>query len=194
MARTGRRPGRSGTREAILAAARSSFGARGYDATTIRGVAGEAGVDPALVSHYFGAKDGLFAAAMHVPRPPSEALAEALAGEDSELGRRIVATFLSVWDSAQGSPLMALLRSATGSEGAATLLREFAEREIAGRIARRIGGPQARLRASLVVSHMLGLGVARYVLRIEPPASAAPATLVEAIGPRIQGYLFPEAG
>jgi AcrR family transcriptional regulator len=193
MARTGRRPGRSGTREAILAAARSSFAARGYDATTIRGVAGDAGVDPALVSHYFGAKDGLFAAAMELPRPPAEALGEALAGEDAELGRRIVGTFLSVWDSAHGSPLMALLRSATGSEGAASMLREFAEREVVGRIAQRVGGRQARLRASLVASHMLGLGLARYVLGIEPAASAAPATLVNAIGPRIQTYLFPEA-
>lgn len=192
MARTGRRPGRSGTREAILAAARSSFAARGYDATTIRRVAGEAGVDPALVSHYFGAKDGLFAAAMDLPRAPAEALAEALEGEDGELGRRIVATFLSVWDSAHGSPLMALLRSATGSEGAASMLREFAEREVVGRIAQRIGGRQARLRASLVASHMLGLGLARHVIGIEPAASATPATLVDAIGPRIQSYLFPE--
>jgi AcrR family transcriptional regulator len=194
MARTGRRPGRSGTREAILAAARSSFAARGYDATTIRGVAGQAGVDPALVSHYFGAKDGLFAAMMEIPRPPAEALAEALEGEDGELGRRIVATFLSVWDSAHGSPLMALLRSATGSERAASLMREFAEREIVGRIARRIGGRHARLRASLVASHMLGLGLSRYVIGIEPAASAPSTTLVDAIGPRIQAYLFPEAG
>lgn len=194
MARTGRRPGRSCTREAILAAARSSFAARGYDATTIRGVAGEAGVDPALVGHFFGAKDGLFAAAMDMPRPPAEALAEALEGEDAELGRRIVATFLSVWDGAQGSPLMALLRSATGSEGATSMLREFAEREVVGRIAQRIGGPQARLRASLVASHMLGLGLARHVIGIEPAASSTPAALVDAIGPRIQSYLYPEAG
>jgi AcrR family transcriptional regulator len=189
MARTGRRPGQSGTREAILAVARSSFAARGYDATTIRGVAGEAGVDPALVSHYYGAKDGLFAAALDLPRPPGEAIAEALAGEDAELGRRIVTTFLSVWDSAQGSPLMVLLRSATGSEGAATMMREFAEREVVGRIADRIGAPQARLRASLVASHMLGLGLTRYVIGIEPVASATPAALVDAIAPRIQGYL-----
>jgi AcrR family transcriptional regulator len=189
MARTGRRPGRSGTREAILAAARRSFAARGYDATTIRGVAGEAGVDGALVAHYFGAKDRLFAAAMDLPGAPSEALAKALEGDDDELGARIVAAFLSVWDGAAGSPLMALLRSATASDRAASVLREFAEREIVGRLAARIGGPDAQLRASLTAAHMLGLGVARHVVGIEPVASADSAELVAAIGPRIQGYL-----
>jgi AcrR family transcriptional regulator len=189
MARTGRRPGKSGTREAILAAARRSFSARGYDATTIRGVAGDAGVDGALVVHYFGAKDRLFAAAMELPGAPSEALAEALEGEDDQLGVRIVAAFLSVWDRTDGSPLMALLRSATASDRAARVLREFAEREIVGRLAARIGGPNAELRASLTATHMLGLGVARHVVRIEPVASAHPADLAAAIGPRIQGYL-----
>ena len=190
MARTGRRPGRSGTREAILAAARRSFAARGYDATTIRGVARAAGVDGALVAHYFGAKDGLFAAAMELPGAPSEALAEALEGDDDELGARIVSAFLSVWDGpAGGSPLMALLRSATASDRAASVLREFAEREIVGRLAARIGGPDAELRASLTAAHMLGLGVARHVVGIEPVASADPAELAAMIGPRIQGYL-----
>ena len=190
MARTGRRPGRSGTREAILAAARRSFAAHGYDATTIRGVARDAGVDGALVAHYFGAKDGLFAAAMELPGAPSEALAEALEGDDHELGARIVSAFLSVWDGAAGgTPLMALLRSATASDRAASVLREFAEREIVGRLAARIGGPDAELRASLTAAHMLGLGVARHVVGIEPVASADPAELAATIGPRIQGYL-----
>ena len=190
MARTGRRPGRSGTREAILAAARRSFAARGYDATTIRGVARDAGVDGALVAHYFGAKDGLFAAAMDLPGAPSQVLAEALEGDDEGLGARIVSAFLSVWDGVGGgSPLMALLRSATASDRAASLLREFAEREIVGRLAARIGGPDAELRASLTAAHMLGLGVARHVVAIEPVASADPAELAATIGPRIQGYL-----
>ena len=189
MARAGRRPGRSGTREAILAAARRSFAARGYAATTIRGVAGAAGVDPALVTHYFCAKDGLFAAALDMPRAPSEALDEALEGGTEELGRRIVETFLSVWDAAADSPLMALLRSATASERAASTMREFAEREIVGRLAARLGGMDATLRASLAVSQMLGLGMARHVIGIEPVASAEPARLVASIGPNVQHYL-----
>ena len=189
MARTGRRPGKSGAREAILAAARAGFAAHGYDATTIRGVAAEAGVDPALVAHYFGPKDGLFAAAMDVPGRPSEALAAALEGDEDGLGERVVTAFLSVWDGAHGSPLTALLRSASGNDRTASFLREFAEREIVARLAERIGGADARMRASLVASHMLGVGVARYVIGVEPVASAPPQALAAAIGPRIQGYL-----
>ena len=67
MNRTGRRPGTPDTRDAILAVARRRFATRGYDATSLRGIAAEAKVDPALLIHYFGTKEGLFVAATGLP-------------------------------------------------------------------------------------------------------------------------------
>jgi len=108
VSRTGRRPGDSGTRAAILEAARASFAERGYDASTIRGIAGEAGVDPALVHHYFGTKEGLFAASMALPMTPGDVLPGVLAGPLDDLGERLVRLFLAVWDEpAARRPLIA---------------------------------------------------------------------------------------
>jgi AcrR family transcriptional regulator len=185
----GRRPGRSGTREAILAAARRSFARRGYDATTIRAVAADAGVDPALVGHYFGPKDALFAAALELPRVPSEALSDALEAPDAELGARIASTFLAVWDDATGGALVALLRSAGSNERAAATIREFASSEVVPRVAGRLRGPDARLRASLIASHLVGLAMVRHVLRVEPVASAPAAELGAAVGRALQSYI-----
>src|SRR6266566_170590 len=98
MARTGRRPGNQDTREAILAAAREAFAERGYDRVSIRAIATSAGVDPALVHHYFGTKDQLFLATVDAPIDPGEILPKILAGERDELPERLVRTFLSVWD------------------------------------------------------------------------------------------------
>src|ERR687897_3533809 len=89
MARTGRRPGVSGTREAILDAARRAFAEQGYQRATIRGVAELAGVDPALVHHYFGTKQELFVAAVRLPVNPVEQLTTVLAAEPDQVGPRI---------------------------------------------------------------------------------------------------------
>jgi AcrR family transcriptional regulator len=189
VARTGRRPGRSGSREAILDAARRSFAERGYDRTTIRGVALDAGVDPALVAHYFGPKDALFAAALELPRAPVEALAAALDAPDGELGARIAATFLSVWDGPGAGALVALLRSASANEQAAETMRQFARTELVPRIAERIGGRRRELRGALIVSQLIGLAMMRYILRMEPVASASTSQLVTRLGPAIQQYV-----
>src|SRR5919106_6266996 len=126
MARTGRRPGASGTREAILAAARRAFAERGYQHATIRQVAELAGVDPALVHHYFGTKQGLFVAAVQLPVNPVEQLSAVLADDPELVGQRMIGVFLSVWDlAANNSPLLALVRSAVSDEQAAAMLREF---------------------------------------------------------------------
>lgn len=101
--RTGRRPGNPGTREAILDAARTSFAQRGFDGSTIRGIAGTAGVDPALVHHYFGSKDQLFLAAMQAPIDPRELLPKVLDGDRDGIGERLVRMFLTVWDSPVGT-------------------------------------------------------------------------------------------
>jgi AcrR family transcriptional regulator len=195
MARTGRRPGNSGTREAILDAARRAFAERGYQQATIREVAGMAGVDPALVHHYFGTKQNLFVAAVEIPVNPIEAFVS-LVGEDPEaLGERLLTLFLSVWDRADNrSPVLALMRSAVSEERAAAMLREFITEEILGRIARQLGTPDATLRTSLVASQLVGLIMSRYVLRVEPLASARAEVLVAAVGPTLQRYLTGDLG
>jgi AcrR family transcriptional regulator len=190
MARTGRRPGASGTREAILGAARRAFAEQGYQRATIRGVAELAGVDPALVHHYFGTKQELFVAAVRLPVNPVEQLAAVLAAEPDQVGQRLVETFLSIWDHAAGqSPLLALIRSAVADEQAAALLREFITEEVLGPIADRVGSPDAQLRATLAGSQLIGLAMARYIIRVEPLASAPPAQVAAVVGPTVQRYL-----
>jgi AcrR family transcriptional regulator len=190
MARTGRRPGVSGTREAILGAARRAFAEHGYQHATIRGVADLAGVDPALVHHYFGTKQELFVAAVQLPVNPVEQLMAVLNEDPDQAGRRMVETFLSVWDhAATQSPLLALIRSAVGDEHAAAMLREFITEEVLGQIAHRLGGADAGLRATLVGSQIIGLAMARYIVKVEPLASAPPSQIVAAVGPTLQRYL-----
>ncbi|CAN5756696.1 TetR family transcriptional regulator [soil metagenome] len=190
MPRTGRRPGDSGARTAILDAARLSFAQEGYEGATIRSIAGTARVDPALVHHYFGNKDDLFAAAMEFPFNPAEALVPLLEQGPDGLGERILRLFLSMWDQrAPASPFVAMIRSASSNDQAATMLREFITREVIGRIAHALATDHPELRATLVGSQMVGLGFARYVVRIEPLASANTDTVVICIAPTIQRYL-----
>src|SRR2546425_10479662 len=104
MPRTGRRPGTGGTREKILAAARSQFGQEGYDGATIRGIAAGAGVDPALIPHYFGSKEGVFLAAVEFPVDPAEFIPRLLAPGIDGLGGRLVTLFLGTLGSPPGAP------------------------------------------------------------------------------------------
>ena len=185
----GRRTGVSGTREAILAAARQSFTTCGYDATTVRAVARDAGVDPALVHYFFGTKDALFAASLELPVNPREVVDELVAGGLDGLGERMVAFLLGVWEEPGGSPLLAMLRSAVAHEEAAAMVRQFLGREVIGRLARAVDAPDPELRASLCASQIVGLAVARYIVRIEPLASAEAATVAAWVGPTLQRYL-----
>ncbi|MFG1674928.1 TetR family transcriptional regulator [Micromonospora sp. NPDC049282] len=189
--RTGRRPGNPDTREAILAAARAAFAERGYDATGIRAVAAAAGVDPALVHHYFGAKEELFRAAMAIPVDPAELVPRVMAGGADEVGERLVRTFLSVWDSPAGVAAVALLRSAVSNQWTARLLREFLTTQILRRVLTQLDldPAEAPLRGALVATQVAGLAMMRYVIRLEPVASASPDTLALTIGPTLQRYL-----
>jgi AcrR family transcriptional regulator len=190
MPRTGRRPGNQDTRDVILAAARKAFAERGYDKASIRGIATDAGVDPALVHHYFGTKQDLFVAAVRLPVNPIGQLMAVLASEPEQVGRRLVETFLSIWDhAAEQSPLLALIRSAVGDERAAAMLREFITEEVLGQIAHRLGSPDARLRATLVGSQVVGLIMLRYIIRVEPLASTPADRVAAAVGPTLQRYL-----
>ena len=193
-ARTGRRTGDSGTREAILDSARLRFAEHGYDGATIRGIAAGAAVDPALVHHFYGNKEKLFAAAMRLPAVPSEVIAAALAGGGgASPGTRLVAAVLAVWeDPAVHGVILGLLRSAMNSEQAAGLLREFITDAILApvRALARADSPEdAAYRAGAVASQMLGLALTRYVLRIGPVAAASTADLAATIGPTIERYL-----
>jgi AcrR family transcriptional regulator len=192
VARTGRRKGSPDTRDAILDAARTAFAERGYDGASIRAIAAGAGVDPALVHHYFGSKEKLFLAMTGAPVDPGEFIPAALAGDDAHLGERVVAMFLRLWDDpATGPMLLALVRSALANDWSARMLREFLASQILRRVIARIEVPvrERPIRAALTASQMLGLGLTRYVLKIEPLASAEPATVVAMIAPTVQRYL-----
>src|SRR2546430_5162304 len=190
MPRTGRRPGTTGrTRERILQAARQDFSNAGYDGVTIRGIAAQAKVDPALVLHYFESKDGMFRAAVEFPVDPKEFIPRLLAPGLDGLGERLVKFFLETWDSPTGSPLLGLIRSVVGSEHAAATLREFVSREVLGRIAAAIQLDRPQLRATLAASQLIGIAMLRYVVRVEPLASARSDEVARWVGPGVQRYL-----
>ena len=190
MARRGRRPGASGSRAAILAAARTHFAAVGYDRATIRGIAAAADVDPALVLHFFGSKEALFSAAMAFPRPT--AMVPKVFGPGTEgLGERIAMYFLETWESPGGASLLGLLRSVHTSEAAARMMRAFVEGALLSRGAPMLGGRERRRRATRAASPLLGRAIMRYVLHLEPVASASTGRLAAWIGPTIQRYFEP---
>jgi AcrR family transcriptional regulator len=189
--RPGRRPGNPDTREAVLAAARTAFAERGFDGATIRGIAADAGVDPALVHHYFGNKDQLFLAAIEAPADPADLLPEVLAAGREELGTAVVRMLLKVWDGPMRPAGLALVRSAVGNEWTAKLLREFLVTQVLRRVVGTLDltADEREARGGLVASQLIGVVMARYVLKVEPLASASPEWLVAAIGPTVQRYL-----
>ncbi|WP_442932298.1 TetR/AcrR family transcriptional regulator [Micromonospora sp. NBC_01699] len=192
--RTGRRPGNPDTREAILGAARDAFAERGFDGASIRTIAAGAGVDPALVHHYFGTKNELFMAVLKVPFNPAELLPQIVAGGADGIGERLVGTFLRIWDSPAGAAGVALLRSVISNEWTARLMRDFVVTQILRRVVAGLDLPPAEtpLRTSLVASQLVGLAVARYLLRIEPLADVPAEVAVAAIAPTVQRYLTGE--
>jgi AcrR family transcriptional regulator len=189
--RSGRRPGNQDTRTSILEAARAAFADKGFDKASIRAIAAEAGVDPALVHHYFGTKEKLFLATMNSPINPGELIPQALQGPREQAGERLVRMALGVWDSPAGVAALAVFRSALSNEWTARLLREFVVTQILRRaVGELVADPaEAPMRSSLLATQIAGLMVTRYVLKIEPLASADPETLVAAIGPNVQRFL-----
>ncbi|MCQ4080968.1 TetR family transcriptional regulator [Streptomyces sp. RB6PN25] len=193
----GARAGETPTRERILAAARSVFAERGYDKTSIRAIAKAAEVDPALVHHYFGAKEQVFEAAIEVSFAPALNIADLLAGGLEDIGERFARYFLGVWERPMTrAPLLAVVRSAVTNETAAAVLRGFVLRALVSRVVGELDVPDARLRAELAASQMVGVALLRYVVRIEPLASADVEEIVAYVGPTLQRYLTagPAAG
>lgn len=189
MARTGRRPGPSDTKERIADAARRLFGERGFDQTSIRAIAAEAGVDPALVLHYFGTKQRLFLAVLELPFQPAERLPHLLRGDPDRLGERVVRFVLGLWESEATRPTMhAIVRSATSDSEASDLMRGLISGPF-GALAAQLPVTDANHRVTLAASQLFGLALLRYILRIEPLASADHASVIAAVAPTIQRYL-----
>jgi AcrR family transcriptional regulator len=189
--RSGRRAGSPNTRAEILDAARQVFGDLGYDRATLRGIAREAGVDPSLIYHYFGAKDDLFAASIDLPIPPAETLRSVFEGGPEDLGRRLAETFFAVWEQVEArAALLGILRSAMGGEDQAVIaFRQFLTTAVLEQIAPSIRGEDAKLRALLMASHLVGVAMTRYVMRLEPIASASVEDIIAMVAPRIQSYV-----
>lgn len=188
--RRGRRPGGQDTRAALLAASREVFAESGYDGATVRGIATRAGVDAAMVNHWFGGKEGLFAeAVLQLPFSPKDIVEALLDGPAQTLGERIVRRFLTVWDTAGGGVFAALVRSVTAHEQAIHVLRDLFIKYIFSGVLKSTGSDQPEFRATLCASQMIGLGMVRYVTQFEPLASTDLETVVTAVAPNVQHYL-----
>ncbi|GAA0360794.1 TetR family transcriptional regulator [Microbispora corallina] len=188
--RSGRRPGTPQTREAILDAAMRAFAEDGYAGTTIRGVARVAGVDPALVMHFFGSKDGLFEAAIRAGEIPLGLLVEAFEGDPGGLGERLVSRYVALWeDQVHGPRLRAVMSAAASSPAAAAMLKEFVTQKVLLPMTRRLGVERADTRGILAGAQLIGVAFARYVLEIEPLAKLGRDELVRCVAPAIQRYL-----
>jgi AcrR family transcriptional regulator len=188
--RPGRPAGASDTRERILGSARELFAQNGIDKTSIRAVAAAAGVDPALVHHYYGTKQQLFAAAIRVPIDPMEVLGPLRDTPVEKLGYTLPSVLLPLWDSEMGKGLIATIRSLlAGSE--VGLFRSFLQEVIAAEVGARVDNPPGTglIRVQFVASQLVGVVMARYILELDPFKSLPVEQIVETIGPNLQRYL-----
>lgn len=192
--KTRRRPGRpagtSDTRKRILASARELFASKGIRNTSIRAVAAGAGVDSALVHHYFGTKEKLFAAAVHIPIDPMDVIGPLREVPVDEIGYRLPAMLLPLWDSELGTGFIAVLRSIlAGSE--INLFRTFIEDVITVEVGPRVDDPpgSGAIRVQFVASQLVGVVMARYILQLEPFASLPADQIAQTIAPNLQRYL-----
>ena len=188
--RPGRPAGASDTRERILTSARELFAQNGIDKTSIRAVAAAAGVDPALVHHYYGTKEQLFAAAIHVPIDPMEILRPLRDTPVEKLGYTLLCVLLPLWDSELGKGFIATIRSLlAGSE--VGLLRSFLQEVIAVEVGARVDNPPGSglIRVQFVASQLVGVVVARYIIELDPFKSLPVEQIAETIGPNLQRYL-----
>jgi AcrR family transcriptional regulator len=188
----GRPAGGGDTSALILDAARREFAAQGYDATSLRSIARAAGVDPALVHHYFTGKEAIFAAAMRLPFNPGEMLPVVLADAvgPEEVAECMVRFVFSIWREADTrAPFLALLRSATGSQTGASMMRSFVQQALFARVAKHLPqAPDLALRINLAATHLVGVALLRYVVGVEPLASADEEDVIQRILPAIRDY------
>jgi len=176
------------TRRGILNAARGQFAQKGFRGASVRAIAREAGVDPSLVHHHFGDKSQLLVASMEIPFNPLEKIGQVVAGPIDGLAERLVRTFCSSWDPHQ-DVFNAIARSTLGGGLENPPMMELVRDLIVTRFAERIEGPDARLRAGLIASQLVGLAMIRYVIRVEPVAGASVDDLVAQYAPAIDAIL-----
>ncbi|WP_427921785.1 TetR family transcriptional regulator [Streptomyces sp. cg40] len=179
------------TRDRILAAAREEFSERGYEKTSVRGIAKAAGVDPALVHHYFGTKEQVFEASIEVAFAPAANAPDAVAeGPLDGVGERLTRFIFGVWENpATRKPLLAVVRSAVNNEAAAAVFRRLVLSQVLSRVAAQLDLPDAELRAELAAAQLVGTAMLRYVIKVEPLASADPEQIIARIAPVVQGHL-----
>ncbi|MFJ7180577.1 TetR family transcriptional regulator [Streptomyces massasporeus] len=179
------------TRDRILTAARDEFSERGYEKTSVRGIAKSAGVDPALVHHYFGTKEQVFEAAITLSFGPALQAPKAVEeGPLDGVGERLARFFFGIWENpATRAPLLAIVRSALTNDTAAAVFRRIIATQVLRRIAVRLELPDAELRAELAAAQLVGTAILRYVLKIEPLASADPEQVIARLAPVVQGHL-----
>lgn len=188
--RTGRRPGTSGSREAILDAARRLFAEHGYVATSLRAIAGEAGVDAALIVHFFGTKAQLLTAALQWPFDPEHEMQRISARGRRQVGEGLARLVVRTWDrEGDRNAIMTMLRAATVEPAAAELMRDFVEQELFPPLMRRLKSSHPELRANLASAQIIGMGIARYVLRLQPLAGMSEDEVVSWMAPTLQRYL-----
>jgi AcrR family transcriptional regulator len=189
--KVGRRPGNQDTRGQIITAARHAFAAKGFAGASMRGIAAEAGVDAALIHHYFESKQQLFLATVALPVEFPQVLEPLAAGDRVDLGERLVRTVLGIWDSELQPSLVAAIRTALTDPALTRSVSEFFSLEVIGRVLRQDDLPQeeANRRAGLVASQVLGLLIGRYVLRLPALVNRRSEDLVAEIGPTVQRYV-----
>jgi AcrR family transcriptional regulator len=180
--------GTADTRQAILDAARTQFASKGFDGASMRAIGTQAGVDPSLISHYFGDKARLLVATMALPVDPVAKITGALAGERADLGERLVRAFLEAWDPHREVMSM-LVRTSLGSGDAHVPMLEVARGVVSALIAERLEGEDRALRATLVASQIVGLAVLRYVACVAPLAGASVDDVARLYGPALQQVL-----
>ncbi|GAA1014788.1 TetR family transcriptional regulator [Streptomyces sp. F-3] len=186
-----RREEAADTRDLILTAARKEFSEHGYEKTSVRGIAKAAGVDSALVHHYFGTKEQVFEAAIEVIFAPALNASKAVAdAPPDDVGERLTRFFLGIWENpATRTPLLAIVRSALTNDTAAAVFRRLIASQLLRRIAGRIDLPDAELRAELAAAQLVGCAILRYVIKLEPLASADTEQVVARLAPVVHGHL-----
>jgi AcrR family transcriptional regulator len=189
VARRGRRPGTSTTRQAILDAARARFASDGYAATTIRRVATDAGVNASLVMQFFRSKDELFAAVMSISPVALARFSTAFEGPDEDLGERVVRAYLDAWEGTDSEPLMAMLRGAIANDQASAQLRDFIRSRLLDGVKSRAVGEDAAIRAGLASSMLVGIIVGRRIVGVPTLADLDLETLVALVAPAVQSVL-----
>ncbi|MDO0935346.1 TetR family transcriptional regulator [Streptomyces sp. DG2A-72] len=194
---TARRRGRprrtesADTRDRILNAAREEFSERGYEKTSVRAIAKAAGVDSALVHHYYGTKEQVFEAAVEVAFAPALKVRDVvLEGPLDDVGERMTRVIFGLWENpVTRKPLLAIVRSAVNTEAAAAVFRRLVSAQLLRRIAGELDAPDAELRAELAAAQLVGVAMMRYVIKIEPVASVDVEQIITRVAPVVQGHL-----